>query len=62
MLMMTLALALVVLSLALAFTIVLGLGIAVARSAGQWWARRTPLGLVNHELARARERRRRERP
>lgn len=43
----------------LALVVALGLAVAFARSAAQWWRCRTPLGLVNHELARARERRRR---
>jgi len=38
--------------------IALGLAVAFARSAGQWWLCRSPLGLVNYELARARRRRR----
>lgn len=33
--------------------------VAFARTAHDWWRCRTPLGLVNFELARARERRRR---
>ena len=41
----------------LAFAVAIGLAVAFARSAGQWWACRTPLGLVNYELARARRRR-----
>lgn len=39
--------------------ILLGLFVIAARSLSEWWACRTPLGLVNHEMARARERRRR---
>jgi hypothetical protein len=42
-----------------AFFIVLGLSIAVSRAAAYWWLCRTPIARVNHELARARARRRR---
>lgn len=43
----------------LALAVALGLVVAFARTATHWWRCRTPLGLVNAELARARERRRR---
>jgi hypothetical protein len=43
----------------LALTVVIGVAVAFARSAADWWRCRAPLALVNHELARARERRRR---
>jgi hypothetical protein len=46
-------------TLELALTIALGLAVAFARAGAVWWATRTPLGLVNYELARARARRRR---
>lgn len=41
----------------LAVVVALGLAVAFARSVGQWWACRTPLGIVNVEMARARRRR-----
>lgn len=39
--------------------ILLALFIIAVDELDDWWQRRTPLGLVNSELARARERRRR---
>jgi hypothetical protein len=47
-------------TLELALTLLIGVAVAFARSAADWWRCRTPLELVNDELARARERRRRE--
>jgi hypothetical protein len=44
-------------SLELALVVAVGLAVAFARSAAQWWACRTPLGIVNFEMARARRRR-----
>jgi hypothetical protein len=41
----------------LAVVVAVGLAVAFARSVGQWWACRTPIGVVNVELARARRRR-----
>jgi hypothetical protein len=43
-----------------AFFILLGITVAATRAAGAWWLCRAPIARVNHELARARARRRRE--
>ena len=42
----------------LAVVVAVGLAVAFGRSVAQWWACRTPIGLVNVEMARERERRR----
>lgn len=39
--------------------LLIGFAIILLDELDQWWQRRTPLGLVNSELARARQRRRR---
>jgi hypothetical protein len=41
----------------LALALMLGIAIAFARTGVDWWRCRTPLGLVNFELIRARRRR-----